>query len=96
MELNPSAARSLEEGLEETLTVHKLRVPDQLRRTLFCTNVIESAFPIGLPQRPTPAVRRSDRTLGWVAAAGCRTAVPQGHRPSSHSAVAPFAGHYCL
>jgi len=46
MELNPSAARSLEEGLEETLTVHKLRVPDQLRRTLCCTNVIESAFSI--------------------------------------------------
>lgn len=46
MHLNPSAARSLEEGLEETLTVHKLRVPDQLRRTLSCTNVIESAFSI--------------------------------------------------
>jgi transposase-like protein len=46
MDLNPSAARSLEEGLEETLTVHKLRVPDQLRRTLCCTNVIESAFSI--------------------------------------------------
>jgi putative transposase len=46
MDLNPSSARSLEEGMEETLTVHKLRVPDQLRRTLCCTNVIESAFSI--------------------------------------------------
>ncbi len=46
MHLNPSAARSLEEGLEETVAVHKLRVPDQLRRTLSCTNVIESAFSI--------------------------------------------------
>jgi transposase-like protein len=46
MDLNPSAARSLEEGMEETLTVHRLRVPDQLRRTLCCTNVIESAFSI--------------------------------------------------
>jgi putative transposase len=46
MDLNPSAARSLEEGMEETLTVHKLCVPDQLRRTLCCTNVIESAFSI--------------------------------------------------
>jgi transposase-like protein len=46
MDLNPSAARSLEEGMEDTLTVHKLRVPDQLRRTLCCTNVIESAFSI--------------------------------------------------
>jgi transposase-like protein len=46
MHLNPSAARSLEEGMEETLTVHKLRVPDQLRRTLCCTNIIEPAFPV--------------------------------------------------
>jgi transposase-like protein len=46
MDLNPSAARSLEEGMEETLTVHKLRVPEQLRRTLSSTNVIESAFSI--------------------------------------------------
>jgi transposase-like protein len=46
MDLNPSAARSLEEGMEETLTVHKLHVPDQLRRTLSSTNVIESAFSI--------------------------------------------------
>ncbi len=46
IDLNPSAARSLEEGMEETLTVHKLRVPQQLRRTLCCTNVIESAFSI--------------------------------------------------
>jgi putative transposase len=46
MHLNPSAARSLGEGLEETLTVHKLHVPEQLRRTLASTNLIESAFSI--------------------------------------------------
>jgi hypothetical protein len=46
MDLNPSAARSLGEGLEETLTVHRLRIPPQLRKTLACTNVIESAFSI--------------------------------------------------
>src|SRR5438445_1569760 len=46
MDLNPSAARSLEEGMTETLTLHRLRVPDQLRRTLSSTNVIESAFSI--------------------------------------------------
>ncbi|MGH9583627.1 MAG: aldo/keto reductase, partial [Bryobacteraceae bacterium] len=34
MHLNPSAARSLGEGLEETLTVHRLHVPQQLRLTL--------------------------------------------------------------
>ena len=46
MHLNPSAARSLGEGMEETLTVHRLHVPMQLRKTLASTNVIESAFSI--------------------------------------------------
>jgi len=46
MDLNPSAARSLGEGMEETLTVHRLHIPTQLRKTLACTNVIESAFSI--------------------------------------------------
>jgi transposase-like protein len=46
MRLNPSAARSLAEGLDETLTVHRLHIPQQLRATLASTNVIESAFAI--------------------------------------------------
>ena len=46
MDLNPSAARSLGEGLEETLTVHRLHIPLQLRKTLASTNVIESAFSV--------------------------------------------------
>jgi len=46
MDLNPSAARSLEEGLEETLTVHRLHIPAQLRKSLASTNIIESAFSI--------------------------------------------------
>ncbi len=45
-DLNPSAARSLAEGMEETLTVHRLHLPMQLRKTLASTNVIESAFSI--------------------------------------------------
>jgi transposase-like protein len=48
MDLNPSAARSLEEGMEETLTMHRLRVPEKLRRTLRTTNPIESC-PFGKP-----------------------------------------------
>jgi putative transposase len=44
MGVNPSAARSLEEGLEETLTLHKLNVPAPLRPTLRTTNPIESVF----------------------------------------------------
>ena len=46
MEFNPSAARSLGEGMEETLTVHRLHLPMQLRKTMASTNVIESAFSI--------------------------------------------------
>ncbi len=46
MDVNPSAARSLGEGMGETLTVHRLHVPMQLRKTLSSTNVIESAFSI--------------------------------------------------
>jgi putative transposase len=44
MDVNPSAARSLEEGLDETLTVHRIGVPAELRRVLRTTNPIESAF----------------------------------------------------
>jgi hypothetical protein len=36
--INPSAARSLEEGLEKTLTVHRLGVGAVLRRKLATTN----------------------------------------------------------
>jgi len=46
MDLNPSAARSLGEGMDETLTVHRLQLPMQLRKTMASTNVIESAFSI--------------------------------------------------
>jgi putative transposase len=46
MDLNPSAARSLGEGMEETLTIHRLHLPIQLRKTMASTNVIESAFSI--------------------------------------------------
>ena len=41
--INPSAAKSLLEGLEETLTVQRMRLPEQLRRSLHSTNIIESA-----------------------------------------------------
>ena len=42
--INPSAARSLEEGLEETLTVYRLGVGAVLRRKLAATNQIESCL----------------------------------------------------
>lgn len=42
--LNPSAAASLREGLEETLTLHRLEIPESLRQSLRTTNLIESCF----------------------------------------------------
>jgi putative transposase len=68
MDINPSAARSLEEGLEETLTVHRLRVPQQLRRTLSSTNVIESAFSIvETVCRNVKRWREGDHIERWIA-----------------------------
>ena len=67
MDLNPSAARSLNEGLEETLTVHRLQVPLPLRKTLACTNVIESAFSV--VERVCSNVKRwhgGDQRERWV------------------------------
>src|SRR5437868_3592601 len=67
MDLNPSAARSLGEGMEETLTVHRLHIPMQLRKTLASTNVIESAFSI--VERVCRNVKRwhgGDQRERWV------------------------------
>ena len=43
-EVNESAADSLLEALEEILTLHRLKVPALLRKTLHSTNPIESMF----------------------------------------------------
>jgi len=68
MHINPSAARSLAEGMEETLTVHKLGVPLQLRKTLSSTNVIESAFSIvETVCRNVKRWRDGDHIERWVA-----------------------------
>jgi transposase-like protein len=43
-EINESAADSLLEAMEEILTLHRLKVPAILRKTLHSTNPIESMF----------------------------------------------------
>jgi hypothetical protein len=43
-QLNESAADSLKEAFEEILTLHRLKVPALLRKTLHSTNPIESMF----------------------------------------------------
>ena len=41
---HPGAAASLREGLDETLTVMRLGLPDSLERVLSSTNLIENLF----------------------------------------------------
>ena len=90
MELNPSAARSLEEGMEETLTVHRLRVPEQLRRTLSSTNVIESAFSIvETVCRNVKRWRHGDHIERWIAS-GLLVAERQFRKVIGHREIPMF------
>lgn len=66
---HPGAAASLREGLPETLTLQRLRCPEQLRRTLTSTNPIESM--IEFVRRTSRNVKRwqsGDMCLRWTAA----------------------------
>src|SRR5271157_6547595 len=66
--INPSAARSLEEGLEETLTVHRLGVGAVLRRKLASTNPIESCFSVvEKVARNVKRWREGEQALRWTA-----------------------------
>src|SRR5436190_1505722 len=87
MDLNPSAARSLGEAMEETLTVHRLRLPMQLRRTMASTNVIESAFSI--VERVCKNVKRwhgGDQRERWVGS-GLVVAEQQFRRVQGHKQI---------
>ena len=67
--INPSAAGSLREGLEDTLTLHRLGVPEDLRKSLRCTNLIESA--LSVTETVMGRVKRwrgGDMRLRWTAA----------------------------
>lgn len=44
LSINASAAESLKEAMHEVLTLHRLKVPDLLRKSLHSTNPIESMF----------------------------------------------------
>jgi transposase-like protein len=86
-DLNPSAARSLAEGMEETLTVHRLHLPIQLRKTLASTNVIESAFSI--VEKVCKNVKRwhgGDQRERWVGS-GLLVAEKQFRRIQGHKHI---------
>lgn len=90
MYLNPSAARSLAEGMEETLTVHRLHMHPQLRKTLSNTNVIESAFSI--VEKVCANVKRwhgGDQRERWVGS-GLLVAEKQFRRVKGHKHIQPL------
>lgn len=63
----PQAARSLEEGLEETLTLHKLKAHKKIRKSLATTNPIESLNSgIRNISKRVKRWRHSDMVIRWV------------------------------
>lgn len=70
MRCNPSAADSLAEGLEETLTLQELGIRGKLRCSFSSTNIIESSF--ATVERVCTQVKHwqgGDHRLRWVASA---------------------------
>jgi transposase-like protein len=67
--ISPSAARSLQEGLEETLTLQQLGVNRRLAHSLSSTNMIESCFArSGSLTHRVKRWRTPDMVLRWAAA----------------------------
>ena len=68
--VNESAARSLEEGLDETLTLHRLGVFPELGRSFKTTNLIETVMaPLERKTQKVDRWRTSDQKRRWCAAA---------------------------
>ncbi|CAN5899542.1 hypothetical protein BH11GEM1_BH11GEM1_34870 [soil metagenome] len=67
--MNVSAARSLEEGLEETLTLHRLDVVAELSLSFKTTNLIETIMArVDATTLRVDRWRTSDQKLRWCAA----------------------------
>ena len=80
---HPGAAGSLREGLTETLTVMRLKIPPTLARTLRSTNAIESMIEICRDHSTNvKRWRDGEMALRWCAAGmgEAEEAVPQGER----------------
>ena len=73
--------------MEETLTVHRLHLPAQLRKTMASTNVIESAFSI--VEQVCKNVKRwqgGDQRERWVGS-GLLVAEKQFRRITGHKQI---------
>ena len=77
----PGVSASILQGLDEMLTVIRIGVPDQLRRSLGCTNAIESLMAV--LRTVCRNVKRWRATHGWR----CDGLEPQCWRPRKASAV---------
>jgi len=68
--MNHSAAKSLDEGLEETLTLHRLGLAEELRLSFATTNVIESIQAhVGRLTDHVDHYRNSEQKQRWVGTA---------------------------
>ena len=90
----PGVSASILEGLDESLTVTRLRLPIQLRRSLACTNIIENMN--GSIRRICRNVKRwrdASMALRWTGAAmieaakGFRRLKAHKHLPSLRAAL---------
>ncbi len=68
--INESAVRSLEEGLEETLTLHRLGLFEKLGKSLKTTNCIESIMALmGQKTDKVDCWRNGNQKQRWLATA---------------------------
>jgi transposase-like protein len=69
--LNHNAAESLLEGLDDLLTLHRIKMPPALRKSFYTTNLIESGFsePRFKMKRVKRWIKRGDMIKRWAGAA---------------------------
>jgi len=97
----PGVAASILEGLDEMLTVVRLKLPTPLRRSLACTNAIENMM--GTVRRVSRNVKRwrnAAMALRWTAAGmleatkGFRRLKAHKHLPALRAALAAHQSKY--
>ena len=66
--INESAVRSLDEGFEETLTIHRLGMHEELKRSFKTTNIIESVMAVvGQKTDKVDYWKNSNQKQRWIA-----------------------------
>ncbi len=89
--INESAANSLLEAFEEILTLHHLKVPATLRKSLHSTNVIENIFSqVRHCEKNIKRYRNSAMTQRWLAAI-CLDVEPRFNRITGYKHIAEVA-----